>query len=81
MRGGPGVWGSLGMFGLKHHPHLTGGRGPPATAGPQVFRDFSPWEATVAHLLGALLESLRDELPLHSAPIGQHVHNGGAVHP
>lgn len=32
------------------------------------------------HLLGALLEGSRDELPLLSAPVGQYVHDGATVH-
>lgn len=33
-----------------------------------------------SNLLGALLEGSGDEQPLRSAPAGQHVHNGAAVH-
>ena len=40
----------------------------------------APGKSEWAHLLGALLEGSRDELPLLSAPIGQHVHDGIVVH-
>lgn len=82
------VWEFLAGFYLRPEapPPLNQGAGPGLLLlYPKSSRDFSPQLTAPggprgSHLLGALLESSRDELPLLSAPIGQHVHNGGAVH-
>lgn len=45
-------------------------------AHPSLLLRGSQWP----HLLGALLEGSRDEMPLLPAPVGQHVHDGSMVH-
>lgn len=69
-------------------PNLTRGQDWPTIAAPRVCsprgsspQPPAPAESEWPHLLGALLEGSRDDLPLLSAPIGQHVHDGVAVHP
>lgn len=83
------VWEHLAGFHLRPEaPSLTREQDEPTIAAPRVCspRGFSPQptapaESEWSHLLSALLEGSRDDLPLLSAPIGQHVHNGVAVHP
>jgi hypothetical protein len=46
-----------------------------------IFTWFTvPVMSECSHLLSALLEGSRNELPLLSAPIGQYVHNGTVVY-
>lgn len=86
---GPDVWGALGTSGSffpKARSTRPAHRPPPAAiAVLPVFRGAahrslllrgSQWP----HLLGALLEGSRDEMPLLPAPVGQYAHDGSVVH-
>lgn len=83
------VWEDLAGFHLRPKalsPRLTRGQRlacsccTPGLSGGFSSQSAAPGKSEGSHLFGTLLEGSGDDLPLLSAPIGQHVHNGIAIY-